>query len=88
MQKILVSWWLSLLVIYTDHAHSAELFGGLTVFLTGHEADFLRGRFVAANWDVQDLIKYRDEILTSELLRSQPFKGKIGDGGHFTSDEG
>ncbi|RVX67763.1 hypothetical protein B0A52_07886 [Exophiala mesophila] len=63
-----------------------ELFGGLTVFLAGNEADFLRGRFVAANWDVRDLVKYQDQIVASGLLKSQPFKGNIGDGGHFSSD--
>ncbi|KAK4941888.1 hypothetical protein LTR10_018218 [Elasticomyces elasticus] len=61
------------------------LFGSLTIYLADPKADFLRGRFVAANWDVEDLECHRKEIVADGLLKNQPFKGDIGDGGHFAS---
>lgn len=60
----------------------AELFGSFTIYLAGPQADFLRGRFVAANWDVDDLEKYHEEIVAEGLLKGQPFKGNTGPGGH------
>lgn len=61
----------------------AELFGSTTVWFASEEADFLRGRFVAANWDVDELKLHEKEIVDDGLLKSQPFKGNIGNGGHF-----
>ena len=66
-------------------ALAAELFGSTTVWLAGADADFLRGRFVAANWDVDELLEHQNEIVDQGLLKSQPFKGNIGNGGHFSS---
>ena len=63
------------------------LFGSLTVYLAGQKADFLRGRFVAANWDVEELERHKEEIVADGLLKNQPFKGDIGKGGHFSSHE-
>ncbi|KAK5055423.1 hypothetical protein LTR84_013173 [Exophiala bonariae] len=60
-----------------------ELFGSTTVWLADQEADFLRGRFMVVNWDVDELIKHQQEIWDEGLLKSQPFKGNIGEGGHF-----
>ncbi|KAK5991904.1 Short chain dehydrogenase citE-like protein [Cladobotryum mycophilum] len=60
-----------------------ELFGSVAIYLSGPQADFLRGRFIAANWDVNDLEKHREEIVAQELLKGQAFKGNIGPGGHF-----
>lgn len=58
------------------------------MYLADKQAEFLRGRFVAANWDVVDLEKHQDEIVARDLLRSQPFRGEIGPGGHkFTLDK-
>lgn len=61
----------------------AELFGSCTIYLSGSAADFLRGRFIVANWDVDELVKYKDAIINDGLLKNQPFKGDIGNGGHF-----
>lgn len=61
---------------------TAELFGSLSVYLAGSRAEYLRGRFVAAKWDVDELAEHQDEIVKQGLLRSQPFKGDIGPGGH------
>ena len=67
----------------------AELFGSLTVYLAGGQASFLRGRFVAANWDVDDLERHQEEIVAQGLLKGQAFKGGIGPGGHrFNEDTG
>lgn len=52
------------------------------MYLAGSSADFLRGRFVAANWDVDELERHGDEIVRDGLLQSQPFRGNIGPGGH------
>ncbi|KAB5525529.1 hypothetical protein GE09DRAFT_1151660 [Coniochaeta sp. 2T2.1] len=59
-----------------------ELFGSFTVYLAGNQADFLRGRFIAANWDVEDLEAHREAIIEQGLLKGQAFKGTIGPGGH------
>lgn len=61
---------------------TVELFGSLTIYLSGPKADFLRNRFIAANWDVTDLEKHQDEIVAEGLLKNQAFKGDIGPGGH------
>jgi NAD(P)-dependent dehydrogenase (short-subunit alcohol dehydrogenase family) len=48
------------------------LVGGAGVWLAGWKGpdrSFLSGRFVSANWDVEDLVKMRDEILEKGLLR-------------------
>ncbi|UKZ74881.1 hypothetical protein TrVFT333_002551 [Trichoderma virens FT-333] len=61
---------------------TVELFGSLTIYLSGPKANFLRNRFIAANWDVTDLEKHQEEIVAEELLKSQAFKGDTGPGGH------
>jgi hypothetical protein len=39
------------------------------VWLASKEATFLKGKFVWANWDVQELMAREDEIKNSMLLR-------------------
>ncbi|BGP43364.1 hypothetical protein JCM10449v2_007396 [Rhodotorula kratochvilovae] len=47
----------------------AELAAGFSVWLaTQPKADFLRGRYVSANWDVTDLLKKAPEIVERDLL--------------------
>jgi NAD(P)-dependent dehydrogenase (short-subunit alcohol dehydrogenase family) len=49
-----------------------ELVGGVGVWLAGWNSssrEFLSGRFVAANWDVEDLVKRKDEIVAKNLLK-------------------
>ncbi|BGP51570.1 hypothetical protein JCM10450v2_007517 [Rhodotorula kratochvilovae] len=47
----------------------AELAAGFSVWLaTQPKADFLRGRYVSANWDVTDLLKKAPEIVARDLL--------------------
>uniref|UniRef100_A0A0B7JZC1 Uncharacterized protein n=1 Tax=Bionectria ochroleuca TaxID=29856 RepID=A0A0B7JZC1_BIOOC len=56
-----------------------DLFGGLTLYLAGNQANFLRGRFIAANWDVGDLEKHQEEIKAQDLLKGQAFRGKAAE---------
>lgn len=49
-----------------------ELVGGIGVWLAGWEGvdrKFLRGRFVSANWDVDELVKRREQIESEGLLK-------------------
>lgn len=39
------------------------------VWLTSEEADFLKGRFLWANWDILELQEQKKEILEQDLLR-------------------
>jgi len=45
-----------------------ELAGGYTVWLTTPEADFLKGRYSSATWDLDEVIAKKDEILKDNLL--------------------
>ncbi|MCJ1296237.1 hypothetical protein MMC34_007803 [Xylographa carneopallida] len=46
-----------------------ELSGRFAVWLTSGQAAFLRGRFVWANWDVEELVQRREEIEREGLLK-------------------
>lgn len=39
------------------------------VWLASEEADFLKGRFLWANWDISELLERKKEILEQDLLR-------------------
>ncbi|KIJ32013.1 hypothetical protein M422DRAFT_266245, partial [Sphaerobolus stellatus SS14] len=60
------------------------LAGGFTLWLTTQteKTDFLRGRFVNSNWDVNDLLARKDEIVEKGLLwtsvRGQEQGTKLG----------
>jgi NAD(P)-dependent dehydrogenase (short-subunit alcohol dehydrogenase family) len=57
-----------------------ELVGGIGVWLAGWEGadrNFLNGRFVSANWDVEDLVARGDEIQKEGLLKMD-LKGELG----------
>ncbi|GIC92414.1 SDR family NAD(P)-dependent oxidoreductase [Aspergillus udagawae] len=45
-----------------------KLVGDFVVWATTEEAKFLAGRFVWANWDVQELLSLRDHILSKDLF--------------------
>lgn len=46
-----------------------ELPAHFAVWLTSPEADFLKGRLVWSNWDVEEMMARKDEILQNDLLR-------------------
>ena len=56
---------------------SAELSGGVVLFLTTPEADFLRGRWVSANWKVDELVELQETIV-KEHLSVSGILGKLG----------
>lgn len=47
----------------------AALTGGLSVYLTTPKADFLKGGYLHANWDVEELEKHKDEITEKKLTK-------------------
>ncbi|KAL5371496.1 hypothetical protein DPSP01_014228 [Paraphaeosphaeria sporulosa] len=59
-----------------DHA-SAELIGGTAVWLFHEKTKFLSGRWIATNWDVEDLFARREEIVKDDLLKLNSHSGKI-----------
>jgi NAD(P)-dependent dehydrogenase (short-subunit alcohol dehydrogenase family) len=53
------------------HAHlvdDPELAAGFAVWLCSGKADWARGRYLSANWDVGELTVLKDEILRDDLL--------------------
>lgn len=57
-----------------------ELVGGMGVWLAGWEGQdrgFLSGRFVSGNWDVEDLVRRKQEIVEENLLKMD-LKAKLG----------
>ncbi|EMD67194.1 hypothetical protein COCSADRAFT_178910 [Bipolaris sorokiniana ND90Pr] len=59
-----------------------ELVGGVGVWLAGWQGvdrKFLEGRFVSANWDVEELVKRKEEIEKEGLLKMD-LKGTLGAG--------
>ena len=46
-----------------------DLPGHFIVWLASKEAEFLKGKFVWANWDVEELMARKDEIENSMLFR-------------------
>jgi NAD(P)-dependent dehydrogenase (short-subunit alcohol dehydrogenase family) len=57
-----------------------ELVGGIGTWLAGWQGadrSFLSGRFVSSNWDVEDLVNKKDEILKNELLK-MTLNAKLG----------
>ncbi|EUC42756.1 hypothetical protein COCMIDRAFT_102662 [Bipolaris oryzae ATCC 44560] len=56
---------------------SAELVGGMAVWACQAKARWLSGRVVSVNWDVEDLMGRKEEILERDLLRLG-LKGEFG----------
>lgn len=54
-----------------------ELVGGTGVWLSTNAARFLTGRFVSANWSVEDLIKQKDKITEGNDLK-MVYQGRFG----------
>ena len=46
-----------------------ELAAGLNLNFASPRADFLRGRYTTANWDVDELEVHKKEIIESDKLR-------------------
>lgn len=54
-----------------------ELCGGVAVWLTSPAARFLSGRFVSANWSVEDLVARKADILKEDKLKIM-LRGELG----------
>lgn len=54
-----------------------ELPGGTGVWLTTEKAKFLNGRYISANWDVEELAQREEEILKENKLTMQ-LVGRLG----------
>lgn len=53
------------------HAHlidAPELAAGFAVWLCSGKADWASGRYLSANWDVDELMRLKDQILDADLL--------------------
>ncbi len=50
------------------------LCGAFCVWLSSKQEDvmFLNGRFLSANWDVDELLHRKDEIVQKDLLKACP----------------
>jgi hypothetical protein len=59
-----------------------ELTGGLSLYLSTSRAEFLRGKFVTVNWDVEEMEKHADEINKKKLLNTAFLNAKLGPEGH------
>ncbi|ROW16753.1 hypothetical protein VPNG_01590 [Cytospora leucostoma] len=60
----------------------AALTGGLSVYLTTPKADFLRGGYLHANWDVEELKKHKDEITEKKLIKLGFLNAQLQPGGY------
>lgn len=54
-----------------------EIVGGTGVWLSTDAANFLNGRFVSVNWDVEDLMKKKDQITAGNDLK-MVYQGQFG----------
>lgn len=50
------------------HRRAADLPGHFFVWLASPEATFLKGKFVWANWDAEELLERAEEIKNAKLL--------------------
>lgn len=54
-----------------------QLVGGLAVWLASGDRKFLSGRYITANWDVEELDRRQVEIKTEDKLTTV-LKGEFG----------
>lgn len=60
----------------------AALTGGLAVYLATDRADFLRGGYLHANWDVEELERHREEIVEKKLIKLGFLNAPLQPGGY------
>lgn len=54
--------------IHSNLVDEPELAAGFMVWLSSGKADWAAGRFLSSNWDVDELLKMKEEILEGDLL--------------------
>ena len=55
-------------ILVADQFDLAELPPWSTVWAASPEAEFLKGKFIWSNWDVEELIAKKEELLSSHDL--------------------
>lgn len=60
----------------------AALAGGLAVYLTHDRADFLRGGYIHANWDVEEMERHKEEIVQKKLIKLGFLNVQLQPGGY------
>ena len=50
---------------------TAELVGGVGVWLSTGDKKFLSGRYITVNWDVEELVARKEEIVEGDKLKVQ-----------------
>lgn len=69
---------------FKPYAHDhVDLTGMLALYLAQKRADYLKGGMVSVNWDVEEMEKYKEEIVEKKLLQTSwlpvlPFNGGRG----------
>ena|ERR1700761_3102503 len=53
---------------YLQRTDSPELVAHLAVWLAGPDSDFLKGRYLWANWDLEELMNAKDKITANPTL--------------------
>ncbi|ORY15411.1 hypothetical protein BCR34DRAFT_508423 [Clohesyomyces aquaticus] len=61
---------------------TAEMSGGLSLYLSTPRADYLRGGYVSVSWDVEEMEKLADEIKSKRLLDLAFLNAKLGPKGY------
>lgn len=52
------------------------------MYLSTHRADFLRGSYIAVNWDVEEMESHAEEIKEKRLLNTAFINAELGPEGH------
>ena len=66
---------------------TVDLAAGLHLYLASPRADFLRGRYTTANWDVDELEAHQEEIVAKNMLRTK-LEAEYGPEGHVWGGNG
>ena len=48
---------------------TAELASDTMVWLTAEKRDWLAGRYLSCNWDMEGLLRKKDEVVDGDLLK-------------------
>ena len=57
---------------FTDHFNDTpELPGSTAVYLSTERATFLMGRYVSANWDMEEVEKLKERVEAEDLLKTR-----------------
>ncbi|KAF2791453.1 hypothetical protein K505DRAFT_248895, partial [Melanomma pulvis-pyrius CBS 109.77] len=59
-----------------------ELVGGTTLYLSTERADYLRGGWINAHWDVEEMEQHAQEIKEKGLLKMKFLKADLGAPGY------